>query len=216
MTTLNKNAYYLNFDTTQFLGAKELLKSMPFFYNKVYFCMKYGNALWSGEKEEHFSNIAMICKEEDIAQLRQIIKNNFLHIAGWDSIKFTEQFDYGFSFIGGNIKFILMPFKELDNGYRIRSYDVDTGMCYETTLEKNKEFFLDTSINSQGEIVRTCDFNMEEISDSNSVKKIAEKKIQPEMAVYNNGGYTRKNIILGLIIFILALLIVFIAYSAIN
>lgn len=213
---VNKNAYYLNFDTTQFLGAKELLKSMPTFYNRVFFCSKYGNALWTGEIEEHFSNITMLCKEEDVELLRQIIKNNFLYIANWDSVKFVEKFDYGFSFIGGNIKFVVVPFKEQEEGYRIRSYDVDTGMCFETIINKNKEFFLDTSINSQGEIIRICDFNVEEIDDSNTTKKMAEKKLQPEMAVYNNSGYAAKNIILGIIILVLCIGTVFLAYTVLT
>lgn len=188
---IQKNAYYLNFGTVQFLGGKELLKSMPTFFNRIYFCSKYGNALWDGEKEEQFSNIAMICKLEDIEMLRNIIKNNFLHIADWDSVKFSENGDYGFSFIGGNIKYILMPFTETESGYHIRYFDADTGMCSDIVLnDKNKQFFLDSSINNNGEFIRTCDFNLEESNETNTKKHLAEKKVQPELAVYNsNNGY---------------------------
>ena len=210
---VQKNAYYLNFNTEQFLGGKELLKSMPTFFNRVYFCSKYGNALWDGDKEEYFSNIAMICRAEDLEFLRNIIKNNFLYMADWDSYKYSEKGDYGFSFIAGNIKYILMPFREVDNGYTVRYYDVDNGMCYDVNLEKSKEFFLDSSINVNGDFVRTCDFNIEEINENNSVKHMAEKKLQPEMAVYvSNRGYALANLYLGIVIFALALFVVCIAY----
>ena len=36
-----KYSYYISFDTQIFLSAKELLKSMPTFYNRVYFSIKY-------------------------------------------------------------------------------------------------------------------------------------------------------------------------------
>lgn len=214
---VGKNAYYINFSTVQFLGGKELLKSMPTFFNRVYFTHKYGNALWDGEKEEVFSNIAMICRAEDIDMLRNIIKNNFLYLGDWDSIRFTEKGDYGFSFIAGNLKYILMPFREIDNGYNIRYYDVDTGECFDADLEKNKSFFLDSSINNNGDFVRTCDFDIEEIDETNSKKFIAEKKIQPEMAVYtSNRGYAITNMYVGIIVFALCLFAVVTAYIFIK
>ena len=213
----DKKTYYLNFNTEQFLGGKELLKSMPTLYNRVYFCSKYGNALWYGEKEEYFSNIALLCKTEYINMIRQIIKNNFLYIADWDSLKFVEKGDYGFSFIGGNIKYIIIPFKETESGYHIMSYDADTGTCYDTDIVDDKKFFLDTSMNDSGEFIRTCDFNLENINDQNSKKFIAPKKIQPQMAVYeSNRGYALTNMYVILLVMVLSVIVVYIAYYAIK
>lgn len=200
----NNKSYYVNFTTQMFLGAKELLKSMPTFYNRVYFSSKYANALWSGEKEEVFTNVTLLTEENNIEQLRQIIKNNFLYIGDWDSQKFTDKADYGFSFIGGNIKYILMPFKEIEDGYRVRSYDVDTGDCYETHFSCDKKYFLDSSIKDNGEFVRTADFNLEYITDANTVKERAPRKSQPQMVTYDNRGYTATNMYLLLLIAILS------------
>lgn len=183
---LSKNSYYLDLTSTQFLTGKELLKSMPVFYNRIYFCQKYANVLWSGKTEEHFSSIDLLCKEEDIVSLRQLIKNNFLYISDWDSIKFTGAGDFGFSFIAGNIKYIVMPFKETKTGYEIRSYNVDTGICFRTNLNTDKNFFLDTSVNENGELVRTCAFNIEDINNENTEKKLAEKKEKPQTAIYDS------------------------------
>lgn len=213
---INKNTYYLDFTTTQFLAGKEILKSMPVFYNRIYFCKKYANALWSGDKEEHFSNIAVIANEIDLPNLRQIIKNNFLHISNWDSLKYTEK-DFGFSFIAGNLKFIVMPFKEIDTGYEIKSYDTDSGTCTTTNLEVNKEFFLDTSINENGEIVRSCDFNLEDISEQNSKKFIAEKKVQSQVAVYDSSsGYALAKIEYFVAFLLISTIIIWIAYMIVH
>ena len=208
---LSKNTYYLDFTTEQLIGGKELLKSMPMFYNRVYFCKKYANALWNGSEGEHFADITMIAREEDIPNLRQIIKNNFLYISGWDSVKFSEEGDYGFSFIGGNLKYVVIPFKETENGYNIKSYDVNTGMCYDTLLNVNKQFFLDSSINARGEFVRTCDFNPEDRNDTNTKSKMAAKKAQPQMAVYN-GGFALSKAPYVILVALLCLIVLWAVY----
>lgn len=187
---ITKYTYYLDFTTEEFLAAKEILKKMPVVYNNIYFCKKYANALWSGEKEEHFKDIVMICKEELIANIRQIIKSNFLYIQGWDSLKFGWNEDYGFSFIAGNIKFTVLPFIETEDGYIIKSYDTESTYCSTTTLKTKKQFFLDASINENGEFVRTCEFNMEDINGENTQKKLPPEKETPNVAVYeDNKGH---------------------------
>lgn len=211
----NKYSYFVNFNTEMFLGAKELLKSMPTFYNRVYFSTKYANALWSGDKEEYFSNVTLLTEEENIAQLRQIIKNNFLYIGDWDSLKFTDRKDFGFSFIAGNIKYILMPFKETETGYNIKSYDADTGDCYDTNISVDKKFFLDVTMKDNGEFIRTCDFNLEYITDANTKKERAPKKA-PEMITYSSRGYALTNIYLLAVIALISVAIVWIAYIALR
>ena len=209
----NKNAYYLNFTIEKLLGGKELLKSMPMFFNRIYFCRKYANALWTGESNEHFTNIAFIANEEDVNSLRNIIKNNFLYISEWDSINNTTQGDYGFSFIAGNIKYVLMTYDERENGYIIKSYDVDSGRCSSTTLEVNKDFFLDTSLNANGEFVRTCDFDMEDINSENSESFIAEKKDESKMAIYDNTGHSISTFRYQLAFIIIILVITWVIYA---
>lgn len=218
----NNKSYYLNFDTQMFLGAKELLKSMPTFYNKIYFSSKYANALWSGDKEEYFSNVTILTESANIETLRQIIKNNFLYINEWDSKRYTDKGDYGFSFIGGNIKYILMPFIETQDGYIIRSYDVDTGDCYETTVNVDKKYFLDVSMKENGEFVRTCDFNLEYINDLNTKKERAPKKAGPELVMYNatsasgNHGSVAINMIVIMLITVLGIAAVYATYNLLN
>lgn len=210
---VNKYAYYLNFPVDKFLAGKELLKSMPVFFNRIYFCKKYANALWNGESDDVFSDITVVVRETDINSIRQIIKNNFLYLLDWDSIKYTDKGDYGFSFIAGNIRYNVFPFKEIDDGYIIRSYDVQTGTCYETTLKGvDKKFFLDMSVSENGEIVRTIDFNLEDINDNNTTKFIAERKNAPEMALYDRRGYAASSIEYILGFMILALVIVWVVY----
>jgi len=212
----NKNAYYTYFDTQMFLGAKELLKSMPTFYNRIYFSSKYANALWTGDKEETFTNVTILTEKANIAQLRQIIKNNFLYIGDWDSIKFTDKEDYGFSFIAGNIKYILMPFEETPEGYIIRCYDVDTGDCYETTHNTDKRFFLDTSVKDNGEFVRTCDFNLEYMTDTNTKKERAPKKDGPELIVYDKKGTVALNMIVIMLLGVVGVSLVYLAYNVVS
>lgn len=214
----NKNkSYYLNFTTEMFLGAKELLKSMPTFYNRIYFSSKYASALWSGDKEETFANVTILTEEANISSLRQIIKNNFLYIGDWDSLRFTDGKDFGFSFIAGNIKYILMPFSETAEGYTIKSYDVDTGDCYTTDMVVDKKYFLDVSMKENGEFVRTCDFNLEYITASNSKKERAAKKAQPQLVSYDaNRGYALTNMYLILLILLLSIFFVYVAFFALK
>lgn len=205
---VQKNAYYINFDNEKFLGAKELLKRMPVFYNRVYFSSKYANVLWSNDKEEIFNNVVLLCKLEDIQNLRQIIKNNFLYINDWDSIKFIEDKEYGFSFIGGNILFIIIPFEETEEGYHIMSYEYDSGICSDTYLKNNKEFFLTSSINDLGEIIKICDFKLEDMTEENTKKTLVPKKTKPEMIIYDKKGYTKTNTYSLLLIMLICILLV--------
>ncbi|HBA38054.1 MAG TPA: hypothetical protein DCY94_04975 [Firmicutes bacterium] len=209
----NNKAYYVNFDTQMLLGAKELLKSMPTFYNKIYFSTKYASALWSGDKNENFTNVTILTENENIETLRQIIKNNFLYIGDWDSRKFTDKADYGFSFIGGNIKYILMPFIETQTGYVIRSYDVDKGDCYETTVDVDKKYFLDVSMKENGEIVRICDFNLEYINEGNTKIERAPKKAGPELVMYDSRGHIAINTIVIMLITVLGFTAVYATYN---
>ena len=187
---------------------------MPAFYNGIYFSTKYANALWNGESEDVFSNITILTEQENVEKLRNIIKSNFLYLSEWDSVRFTNGDDYGFSFIVGNIKFILMGFKETADGYIVRSYDVDQGDCYETHLVVDKKYFLDVSIRENGDIVRVCDFNLEYINNGNSKKFRAEKKAGPEMLVYkNNSGYALANMYLYMIVLALCIIVVLFAYT---
>ena len=209
---VNKNAYYLDFTAEKLLAGKELLKSMPMFFNRVYFCKKYTNALWNGESDAHFSNIALLASEDDMNRLRGIIKNNFLYLSNWDSINNTTKGDFGFSFIAGNIKYIIMTYDEIEDGYIIKSYNVDNGACTTTNLKVDKSFFLDSSINANGEFVRTCAFNIEDIDESNSTSFIAEKKIEPEMAIYDNKGYALSTAHYLLAFMILVLVLTWVVY----
>jgi hypothetical protein len=213
----NKNAYYVNFNTAIFLGAKELLKSMPTFFNRVYFSSKYANALWSGDKEEYFSNITLLTEEANIEMLRNIIKNNFLYIKKWDSVVFTDKGDYGFSFVAGNVKFILLTFRETPEGYVIKSYDANTGDCYETNVSVDKKYFLDVSMKENGEIVRTCDFNLEYINDSNTKVERAPKKMGPTMVTFSpNSGHALTNLYIVLSVMLLCVVAVMFAYYLIK
>ncbi len=218
MNQENKNkSYYLNFTTQMFLGAKELLKSMPTFYNRIYFSTKFASALWSGDKEEIFPNVTILTEEANIASLRQIIKNNFLYIGEWDSLRFTDGQDFGFSFIAGNIKYILLPFSETAEGYTIKSYDVDTGDCYTTNMVVDKKFFLDVSMKENGEFVRTCDFNLEYINSENTKKEKAAKKAQPQLvSIDTNRGYALTNMYLILLIVLISIFFVYVAYFALK
>lgn len=213
---ITKYTYYLDFTTSEFLAAKEILKKMPVVFNNVYFCKKYANALWSGEKEEHFKDITMICKMDIIANIRQIIKSNFLYIQGWDSLKFDWNDDYGFSFIAGNIKFTIMPFYEVADGYVIKSFDTESTMCSLTTIKANRQLFLDESINENGEFVRTCDFNVEDINETNTEKKLPPKKETPNIAVYeDNKGHAIANVnyVISIIVVVTILLWFFLILS---
>lgn len=217
---VKKYSYYLSFSTQIFLGAKELLKSMPAFYNKVYFSTKYARALWSGDMEETFTNVTLLTEQANIATLRQIIKTNFLYIGEWDSIKYTENGnEFGFSFIAGNIKYVLMPFVEIETGYVIRSYDVDTGKCYETILNRDKQNFLSSSIKENGDIIRTCDFNLEYMTDANTRVTLAQKKAQIQnMATFtaSSGGYAFVNLIAILLIGVLGVATVYLSYYLVS
>lgn len=214
----NKYSYYTNFTSSIFLGAKELLKSMPAFYNKVYFSIKFAKTLWGSDTEESFSNVTLLADAKDIDTLRQIIKNNFLYINDWDSVKYTTKGDYGFSFIAGNIKYIILPFTEFEEGYIIRSYDVGTGDCYDTTFTCDKELFLDSTMNSSGEFIRVADFTLEYMTNANTKVEKAPKKAQElSMATYTpQGGYAFVNLIAVLLLSILGAATVYLSYYVVS
>lgn len=213
-----KYSYYISFDTQIFLSAKELLKSMPTFYNRVYFSIKYARAIWSGDIEDTFTNVTLLTESANMASLRQIIKNNFLYINEWDSGRYTDKADYGFSFIAGNVKFVLMPFDEIEEGYYVRSYDVDTGNCYDTRLSCDKKYFLSTSVNDTGEIIRICDFNLEYMTDSNTkVERAPKKAEQQQMVTFTpNSGYAFINLIAVMLLTIVSVATVYISYYIVS
>lgn len=212
----NKFSYYSTFTTSILLGAKELLKSMPTFYTRVYFSSLYADALWNGEKEESFNDVILLTELKNVEMLRQIIKTNFLYIPSWDSLRNTDSEEYGFSFIAGNIKYVLMPFEETEKGYTVYSYNVDSKECRKTELVREKKFFLDTSIKENGEIVKTADFKYADINDQNTVTKKAQKKGESEMILYENKGYTLVNSIAILLIALLGSAAVYIAYKLMS
>lgn len=212
----NKYAYYATFPTDILLAAKELLKSMPAFYNNVYFSTKYANALWNGESDDIFANVTILTEAEKADKLRNIIKSNFLYINDWDSIRNTNGEDYGFSFIAGHVKYILLTFREIPEGYVVRSYDVDKGDCYETTISVDKKYFLDVSMRENGEFVRICDFNLEYINNNNTKKFRAQKKAEPEMIIYKKEGYALTNMYLLFLLAVICILVVWVAYCYIK
>lgn len=214
----DRKIYYLDFTTEQLLGGKELLKSMPLFYNRVFFCRKYADLIWNGGgREEHFTCIALTCRDSDIATLRQIIKNNSLYAPKWDSLRYTESEDYGFSFIGGNIKYILMPFRETEVGFEVKSYDCETGMCYTTMVPTyNRNSFAVTNFNEQGEIINMCDFDIEDINAQNSRGIMAPRKAQTQIAVYSNAGYVLNNVNMVLSMIFIGMVVAWISYLTIS
>ncbi len=211
----SKNTYYAKFNTTMFLGAKELLKSMPTFYNRVYFSTVHANALWSGDKDEEFNNIIILADLKELNSLRQIIKNNFLYIQNWDSKTYFDDGEYGFSFIAGNVKYILMAFSENEEGYTIYSFNTEAKTGMTTSIKTDKKFFKDTSIKENGEIVRTCDFKVSMMNEENTKVSKATKNTQPDLIVYENKGYALANTILFVLIATLASGAIFLAYSLI-
>ena len=213
---LNKNSYYSDFTIEKFLAGKELLKSMPMFFNRVYFCKKFANALWNGASSKHFSNIAMIASEDDISSLRTIIKNNFLYMSDWDSLNMTNKGDFGFSFIAGNIKYIVMTYDEIEDGFVIKSYDVDSKTFKTTTLETDKNFFLDSSINDSGEFVRTCAFDMEDMTEENTEVFTEGKKEESSATIYDNKGYALNTVQYLLVFMIVVLVIVWLLMAFIK
>ena len=211
-----KKTYYTSFSTQQLLGAKEILKSMPMLYNRVYFSSKYANVLYDNTSEEFFENVSLLAPSSDLNSLRQIIKTNFLYINEWDSINFTDNSeDYGFSFIAGKIKFIVMPFDEIEDGYKVYSYDAVTGNCLETTLKTDKKVFFNTIINDNGEIVKTCDFNIEYMNEKNTKHFIAQKKANLAV-VESNSGFVKHNILILVIVLFLCVCSVIIASKMVS
>lgn len=217
MEKLGKNAYYTVFSASQFLGAKEIIKSMPVFYNRVYFSSKYANILYSEETDETFENVTLLADVSDVASLRQIIKNNFLYVSEWDSINFTDNKDYGFSFLAANIKFILMLFEKSDEGYTIYSYDAVTGNCFTTKVPAQLEKFMQTTITNEGEIIRTCDFSIEYMNEENTQYFLAPRKDRSNIAVIeSSSGFTKVNVLIFIIIIIMCILAVILAISFVN
>ena len=189
---------------------------IDFLYNRVYFSSKYINVLYDNTSEEFFENVSLLAQKEDLNSLRQIIKTNFLYINEWDSINYVEEGDdYGFSFIAGKIKFIVMPFQELDEGYKILSYDATAGTCFETSLKTDKKVFFNTIVNDSGEIIKTCDFNIEYMNESNTKHFVAPKKANIAV-VESSSGFVKHNILIIIIIVFLCVCSVIFASKMVN
>ena len=217
MEKLSKNSYYTVFSASQFLGAKEIIKSMPVFYNRVYFSSKYANILYSNETDETFENVTLLADIADVRNLRQIIKNNFLYISTWDSLTYTDDKDYGFSFLAANIMFILILFERTDDGYTIYSYDAITGNCFTTKVHGKLEKFMQTIVTEQGEIIRTCDFGIEYMSEENTTYFLAPKKDKSNIAVIEeNAGFIKTNSIVLITIVALCIFAIVFAYFLVN
>lgn len=212
-----QRAYYAHFNTSILIAAKELLKSMPALYTRVYFSSKYLNALLNSADDEEFINVTILTEQENMTMMRNIIKTNSLYISDWDSLKYTDGEDFGFSFIAGNVKYVLLPFTETDTGYYIKSYDVDTNECYETNMSIDKKYFKDVALMDNGDFVRTADFNLEYINENNTRKFKAAKKDQPELIIVEDKrGYALTNMYILSVIAIACIFIVWLCIYIIN
>lgn len=214
-TNNTMKSYYLNFGINELLSANEILKSMPVVYNSIYYTTPYTNALWTGEGSETFENVVVFCKDTNVNKIRQIIKNNFLYVPKWDSLKFTDNEDYGFSFIVGKVKYILGIYIETNTGYHLKLYDCNSGVCVDTNIVSDKSSFLDTSLNENGDFVRTCQFKLSDMTDANTTKKMARGKIHLETATVDTSGYTLVNTMLIMLIVVMSIIAVMLAYYAV-
>ena len=213
---MRKNTYYIKFNGEQLLGAKEILKSMPIFFNRVYFSSKYAGVLYGKDLNGTFENVTLLAYKSDAQSLRQIIKNNFLYIYEWDSVNFLEKRDFGFSFLAGNIKFIVMFFEQTDEGYTVYSFDSMTGNCFTTKMKTKTEDFLKSSINPTGEIIRTCDFNIEYMNDNNTEYFLAPKKEQTMAVFESSSGFTKNHIIIIILVIALSIIAIDFAVNLVN
>lgn len=214
MDTTTKS-YYLRFGINELLSSREILKSMPVVYNNLYYTTEYATALWDGEGDATFENVIVLCDVSLIDKIRQIIRNNFLYVPKWDSIRFTDNEDYGFTFIVGRVKYILGTFSKTNKGYHIKLFDVNTGICTDTDLPDNNDSFLNSSLNDSGEFIRTCQFDVKYMTDENTKKKYARKKDELEVATVDTKGYAMVNAILLTVIAAASIVAVVLAYYAV-
>ena len=177
----------------ELVGAKEVLKSMPDFYKKVYFPSLYIDEITSSDSKIHDS-ILVLAKRRDLNFLRGYLQRVFLYRKELDSLEYKEE-DFGFSFIINNIKFVVGAIVNNEDKLTIKLFDTKEkeGILYDY---KNPVSLLDSITNELDEKIKICNIDMEDF-DKNSYR---DKPVVQEMVVESTTGKISTAVLIGLII----------------
>ena len=177
----------------ELVGAKEILKSMPDFYKKVYFPSLYIEEISKHDYKLHES-ILVLAKRRDLNYLRGYLQKMFIYREDLDSLNYKEE-DYGFSFIINNIKFVVGAIVNKEEKIIIKMFDTNEkeGIIYDYS---NPTDLLDSFTSEVEERIKICNLDMEDFN-KNSYR---DKPVVQEMVVENTAGKISTAVLIGLII----------------
>ena len=201
--------YYKNVSSDNLLSAKEILKSMPRFYHKIYFSASLIDAM-SGETNT-YENVYIFAKEKDMDFLRNEIKKNYLYHEGLDSKSFKDT-DYGFSFAIGYMKYVLgVIYSDEDYTY-IKLFDSKNKEGITKKYENNFNLVYSFK-NENNDKIRICDINNGLVIDDKKEKLYEEPLELSNPTLLQSYGFSSIKMIVSIITIIAALIIIIIYKS---
>lgn len=177
----------------ELVGAKEVLKSMPDFYKKVYFPSLYIDEISNQDHKMHDS-ILVLAKRRDLNYLRGYLQRMFIYKKELDSLEYKEE-DYGFSFIINNIKYVVGSIVNKEEKIIIKLFDTNDkeGIIYDYS---NPTDLFDSFTSEVEERIKICNLDMEDFN-KNSYR---DKPVVQEIVVENTAGKISTAVLIGLII----------------
>lgn len=145
-----------NLNNDAIINAKEFLKSIPKLYDKIYFSYEYLNIFKNSEDANH-ENVILFTKNDNINEIRKLLKENGLYDDRLDSLTKVTKEDYGLSFIIGSMKFIVVLIIKEDNKYKFHLYDTTSSIGYKYSSDNSLGYML-KKVKLNNEVIKICNY----------------------------------------------------------
>ena len=177
-----------NLNNDAIINAKEFLKSIPKLYDKIYFSYEYLNIFKNSEDVNH-ENVILFTKNDNINEIRKLLKENGLYDDRLDSLTKVTKEDYGLSFIIGSMKFIVVLIVKENNKYRFHLYDTACGIGYKYSSDNSLGYML-KKVKLNNEVIKICNYEFK-----NGVEERIYSKEELNSIIADNKGIAGIDII---------------------
>ena len=177
-----------NLNNDAIINAKEFLKSIPKLYDKIYFSYEYLN-IFKNSEDANYENVILFTKNDNINEIRKLLKENGLYDDRLDSLTKVTKEDYGLSFIIGSMKFIVVLIIKEDNKYKFHLYDTTSSIGYKYSSDNSLGYML-KKVKLNNEVIKICNYEFK-----NGVEERLYSKEELNSIIADNKGIAGIDII---------------------
>lgn len=177
-----------NLNNDAIINAKEFLKSIPKLYDKIYFSYEYLN-IFKNSEDANYENVILFTKNDNINEIRKLLKENGLYDDRLDSLTKVTKEDYGLSFIIGSMKFIVVLIIKEDNKYKFHLYDTTSSIGYKYSSDNSLGYML-KKVKLNNEVIKICNYEFK-----NGVEERLYSKEELNSVIADNKGIAGIDII---------------------